>query len=202
MKRLLLSALFLLVLGALTFPSIACASPATDIVRDFYATLTETMKDGPKLGFDGRYKKLEPAVTKAFNLPAMARYAVGLGWAQVSTDDQQKLVSAFSNFSVATYASRFTKFDGEKFDVLGEKPVPGGTIVETRLTPNGGDPVTLNYLIRADETGKQRIMDVYLDATISELATRRADFTAVIKREGFPALIQSLIEKSKKMGLG
>lgn len=199
---------FLLVLVALAglvcAPSAQAAesTPATALVRAFYDTLTDTMKEGQKLGFEGRYKKLEPAVTKAFNLPLMARHAVGLNWTKEKAEDQQRLVEAFSRFSVATYASRFTKFDGEKFEVLGEKPVAsGGVMVETKLTPKDSEPVTLNYLVRNDETGSPRIMDVYLDAAISELATRRSEFSAVIKREGFSALVGSLAEKAKQMGL-
>jgi len=183
-------------------PASPAGTPAMELVRTFYNTLTETMKQGDKLGFEGRYKMLEPAVTKVFNLPLMARHAVGLGWSKETAEDQQKLVDAFTRFSIATYASRFTKYDGEKFDVIDEKPVAsGGVMVETKLTPNGGDPVTLNYLVRNDETGTPRIMDVYLDAAISELATRRAEFNAVIKREGFHALVGSLAEKAKQMGL-
>lgn len=203
MKRSVLSAL-LLALFLVLAPAVHAQTqtPAAVLVKDFYAALEATMKEGPTLGFDGRYKKLEPAVTQTFNLPLMARAAVGLGWGKETAENQQKMVEAFSAFSVATYASRFTKYDGEKFEVLGEKPAAGGGVmVETRLIPNGGDPVVLNYLVRNDETGAPRIVDVYLDAAISELATRRSEFSAVIKREGFPALIASLAEKAKKMGM-
>ncbi len=176
-------------------------TPAMALVRSFYDTLTEAMKQGPKIGFEGRYKMLEPAVTKTFNLPLMARYAVGLSWSKQKPEEQKALVAAFSRFSVATYASRFTKYDGEKFEVLGEKPAAGGGVmVETRLSPKDGEPVTLNYLVRQDEKGAPRIMDVYLDAAISELATRRSEFGAVIKRESFAILIQSLEQKAEKMG--
>ncbi len=199
-----LFSLALLSLFLTSFASLGSASaedtPAVALVKSFYATLEETMKEGPKLGFEGRYKKLEPAVTKAFNLPLMARYAVGLGWNKEPVEEQKKLIEAFSRFSVATYASRFTKYDGEIFQVLGEKPAAGGGVmVETKLKPKDGEAVTLNYLVRNDEAGSPRIMDVYLDAAISELATRRAEFGAVIKRQGFFALIDSLDEKAKKM---
>lgn len=177
------------------------ATPATTLVKNFYAQLLETMKQGEKLGFEGRYKKLEPTIKSTFNLPLMAHFAVGPGWNTAAPAAQQKLVDAFSNFSIATYASRFKKFDGEQFDVVGEKPAAqGGVIVETKLTPKGSDPVTLNYLVRPDEHGALRIVDVYLDAAISELATRRSEFTAIVKREGFDALVQSLESKTKKMG--
>lgn len=199
MKRLRLSAL-LLALALFAFAPAARAADASSVVRTFYAALEATMKDGPALGFEGRVKKLDPAVRKAFNLPLMARRAVGLGWSRETPENQKALIEAFSKFSVATYASRFSKYDGEKFEVLSEKPAAGGgTMVETHLVPKGEAPVTLNYLVVADETGAPRIMDVYLDAAISELATRRSEFGAIIKRDGFPALIGSLENKARSM---
>ena len=184
-----------------TSESAAPTSP-TALVKNFYDQLTDTMKQGETLGFSGRYKKLDPVVRSTFNLPLMARFAANSGWAEAKPDEQQKLVEAFSDFSIANYASRFSKYDGEKFEVVGEKPASGGgTIVETRLTPKDSEPVVLNYLVRADDKNQLRIVDVYLDAAISELATRRSEFGAIIKRDGFPALITSIIEKNKKMGV-
>lgn len=199
MKRVFL---FLVLMCALSFPALAAKeSEAAKLVKGFYAALEGTMKQGPELGFMGRYKKLAPVIEKAFNLPLMAKYAVGPTWRQTPPASQKKLVDAFSAFSIATYASRFTKFDGEIFEVLCEKEASGGGVmVETRLTPKGEEPVILNYLVRKDEKGKMRIVDVYLDASISELATRRADFTSVIKRDGFDKLIESLKKKAEDMG--
>lgn len=196
-----LIALSFLLVASMASSSAFAAPSASDVVKEFYAALEGTMKQGQQLGFDGRYKKLEGPVTKAFNLPLMARYAVGPTWAKMPKEDQTKLASAFANFSVATYASRFTKYDGEVFEVLSEKPMSGkdSLMVETRLKPKEGDAVTLNYMLKPDETGALRIVDVYLDASISELATRRAEFSSVIKREGVPALIASLTDKAKKM---
>jgi len=203
MKRLLFPlSLFALLLLAFLIPTHAKAeTSASEVVAAFYDSLTDTMKQGDELGFEGRYKKLEPAVTKAFNLPLMARYASGPAWAKATPEEQKNLVEAFSSFSVATYASRFTKFGGETFEVKSESPSANGIMVVTHLTPKNSDPITLNYLVRKDETGTLKIVDVYLDASISELATRRAEFGAVIKREGFASLVGSLTEKTKKMGM-
>ena len=185
-----------------TTPESTALTSPTALVKNFYDQLTDTMKQGETLGFSGRYKKLDPVVRSTFNLPLMARFAANSGWAEAKPDEQQKLVEAFSDFSIANYASRFSKYDGERFEVVGEKPASGGgTIVETRLTPKDGEPVVLNYLVRADDKGQPRIADVFLDAAISQLATRRSEFSAIIKHDGFPALITSIIEKNKKMGV-
>lgn len=204
MKQVKILAVLLLVCGLVQNSqayAVTSAGPASATVKTFYSQLTDVMKQGDKLGFNGRVKKLEPAVKTAFNLPVMTKYAVGFVWSKATPAEQHQLISAFSDFSVANYASRFARYDGEQFEVLGEKPLQsGGIVVETKLSPKEGEPVTLNYLVKQDEQGHYRIVDVFLDGSISELATRRAEFSSIVKSEGIPALVNSLGEKSKQMG--
>jgi phospholipid transport system substrate-binding protein len=86
-------------------------------VKSFYATLLDTMKDAKRLGVEGRYKKLAPAVHAAFDLPAMTRIAVGPSWTTLTPEQQGALTAAFTRMTVATYASRFDGYDGERFEV-------------------------------------------------------------------------------------
>ncbi|MDE2029750.1 MAG: ABC transporter substrate-binding protein [Alphaproteobacteria bacterium] len=184
-----------------TAPAPATAQSASAVVRGFYAQLTSTLKQGAKLGFAGRYKKLEPAIRAAFDLPLMTKMSVGASWDSASLQEKAALVAAFSDFSIATYASRFAQDDGETFTVKGEKASPsGGMMVDTVLKPKDGDPVSLDYLLKPDDKGQYRIVDVFMDGTISELATRRAEFSSIARREGIAALVNSLDQKSKQMG--
>lgn len=174
---------------------------AAIVVKNFYTRLETVMKRGDQLGFAGRYKELAPAIQNAFNLPLMTRFAVGPVWAKATPQEQQELVSAFSDFSVANYAKNFSKYDGEQFTVSDVKPATGGgVIVETKLRPKEGDAVALNYLMRPDEKGDYRIVDVYMGGAISELATRRAEFSSIVNRDGINALVNTLDQKSKEMG--
>lgn len=175
------------------------ADNATAIVKTFYEALENTMRQGPILGFKGRYDRLSPVIVKTFDLSLMTRYAAGTAWAKLEDVQKKKLEIAFKRFSISTYASRFSKYSGETFEVVGEKNGPNGTMVETRLTPKGEEPVVLNYLVRKDKKGALRIADVYLAASISELATRRSEFSAILRREGVDALIASLNQKSALM---
>ena len=174
----------------------AANNGAVATVSAFYDTLLQAMKGGKQLGFAGRRDLLTPAVTRAFDLPLMARITVGPQWAGMSADDQQKLVSAFSDYSVATYANRFDDYSGEKFDVSPQAtPSTGGdVIVHSKFVPSSGDPVELDYLMR-QVGGTWKIVDVYLSGTISQLASQRSEFTSVLRRGGAAALIQSLHEK-------
>jgi len=63
--------------------------------------------------------------------------------------------------------------------------------VQTRLIKGNGEPVTLNYLMRQSED-KWQIIDVFLSGTISELATRRSEFTSILRRDGPEGLLQAL----------
>ncbi len=172
---------------------------AMPVINAFYGTLLTTMKDGPALGFNGRVERLTPAITRAFDLPAMTRIAAGAVWPTISPDDQHRLIDAFSRFSVASYAANFDAYDGERFEVLREVPAPGGSdnvIVETRLSPKKGDPVELNYRLHRSADGFQ-IIDVFVDGTISEIAARRSEFSAVLNRGGAQALYDVLESRTK-----
>lgn len=181
---------------ALPFAARAADNGAVATVSAFYDTLMQAMKGGKQLGFAGRRDLLTPAVTRAFDLPLMTRITVGPQWAGLSADDQQKLIQAFSDYSVATYANRFDDYSGEKFNVSPQAaPSTGGdVIVHSKLVPGGGDPVELDYLMRRTG-GTWKIVDVYLSGTISQLAAQRSEFTSVLRNGGAAALIQSLHEK-------
>ncbi len=191
----------LILVLALVIPTSARAeSSAQSVVRGFYSHLIAAMKQGDQLGYSGRYKKLDPVIRSTFNLPLMAKTAVGVSWAEASAQEQADLTSAFSDFSVATYANRFATYDGEQFTVIGEKQAANGVIVETSIKPKEGEATTLNYLLRPDNAGNYRVVDVFINGTISEMATRRAEFSSIARREGIPALVNSLGEKSKQLG--
>jgi len=171
-------------------------SPEGHVVRAFYDALVATMKDGRRLGFAGRRDRLAPAVKEAFDLPRMTRLAVGPRWQGLTPQQQAELTSAFSDYSVATYASRFTDYAGERFDVDPNTTInDGNVIVHTKLVRKDGDPVPLDYLMASDASG-WKIVDVYLSGTISELATRRSEFSAVLNQGGADALVEALRKKA------
>jgi phospholipid transport system substrate-binding protein len=185
-------------LGALMMVGCGYAAAAESpraVVEGFYGTLLETMKQAASLGFEGRYRKLEPAIERAYNLPLMTRLAVGPPWNTIAPPQQERLVQAFRRLTIATYASRFDGFDGERFEVRTESPAQsGGVLVESRLVLTKGDPVDLNYLLR-EADGRWQIIDVFLSGAISELATRRAEFGTVLRRDGPDGLIGMLERK-------
>ncbi len=183
-RRTLLAASLLL----LAPPAVVQAQAPAAVVERLHATLLEVMRNARSLGIRGREQRLRPAMQAAFDLPAMTRIAVGPPWTGLPEAQQQALVTAFSDWSIATYASRFDGFGGESFETLGTTPRPNGDVlVNTRINRPNDAPVLLNYLLRGG-----RIVDVYLTGTISELASRRAEFTAILREGGPERLVSEL----------
>jgi len=163
-------------------------------VRGFYQVLLATMKNGPTLGQTGRYAALAPVVNSVFDVPFMAQLAVGPSWDTLSPAQQQQIVVAFGRYVSATYADRFDSYSGEQLQVTGDEPYGGGAIVETRILKAGEQPVTINYMMRRHQ-GVWQISDVYLDGTISQLATQRSEFHSILARYGVNGLISTLDRK-------
>jgi len=173
--------------------------PASAPIRTFYDALLAVMKQAEALGVRGRYDKLAPVIRATFDLPAMTRIAIGPDWSAIPPEQQTALVDAFSQMTIATYANRFNGYAGESFEVDPEVQSRNtGRIVRTRLLRTKEEPVTLNYLMRG--SGESwKIVDVYLSGTISELATKRSEFGAILKSGGPAALIDSLRQQYERL---
>jgi phospholipid transport system substrate-binding protein len=170
------------------------------VVAYFDDTLLAAMGGAKTLGYRGRYDLLEPAIKETFDIPAMTRIAVGLGWAGLSESQKSRLTDAFRRFITATFAERFDDFGGEKFEVQDAKPITGGILVENHLVKPDGERIRINYLTHQTANGWEAI-DVYLDGTISELAVRRSEFTAILKRSGPEELIATLERKTQQLAM-
>lgn len=189
----------MLAIGSSISSSYAAAQGTGDpksVVQSFYDALEETMKQGEQLGFEGRYKKLEPVIQRTFDVPVMAKIAIGTEWTMFSADEKQRMLDAFNRYMITTYAARFKSYKGQKFEV-GEvkQPAENRSLVETKIIRSNGEPVSLNYLFRPGSDGGWKIIDVYFSGAISEMARMRSDFSATVTGGGADALIAALEKK-------
>ena len=187
-----------LCLGLAALPATAMGSGGSDTVRSLYDTLLATMRNGPTLGPRGRYAQIQPVVRRVFDIPFMTRLAVGPQWEGVPEAQRQEVNQAFERYVAAIYAERFDSYSGERLQVTGEQPSAGGTVITSQIVKSNGQPVNINYLMR-NNGGVWQIADVYLDGTISEMATRRSEFAAILRAQGITGLIQTLNAKANTL---
>ncbi|MFT5487021.1 MAG: phospholipid transport system substrate-binding protein [Paracoccaceae bacterium] len=165
------------------------------LIADFNATLLTVMRDAKALKYAGRRDVLRKQLFDVYHLPVMARIAVGAHWRKLSPAQQTTLVTHFSSLTLATYANRFNGWSGEKFEIRGVQPVRDKTVlVKTAIIRPKGDPVEINYLMRRFQAG-WKVIDVFLKESYSELATKRSEYSSVLRRQGFDALISQLDAK-------
>jgi phospholipid transport system substrate-binding protein len=184
-------------LGLALLASAASAAPASggDTVRGLYEALLSTMKNGHTLGQSGRFAQLEPVIRRSFDIAAMARLSVGSSWGALTEAQRQQVTDGFGRYISAIYADRFDSYAGQKLEVTSEQPSGAGIVVRSQIIKANGEPVRIDYLMRRNGES-WLISDVYLDGAISEVATRRSEFAAILRAEGIDGLIAALNRKA------
>lgn len=191
-----IAAAIALLLGNPSLPAQAQNGAAAHI-QSYYQKLMPTIRQAGSLSVRERDKRFGPAITSAFDLATMTRLAVGPSWKSFSPAQQAAAREAFTQFIVADYAAQIKDYSGESF-VVDPQTTPetrgGGEIVKTKLVQPGGRVVNINYLVRGG-----RVVDVYLNGTISDLATRRDEFASIIASGGADGLVKRLHERTQSL---
>lgn len=191
-----------LALTLLLTPAAAVAQaedPARTTVQALDDGLIAIMKGGKAAGVAGRSAMIGPIVDRTFDLPLMTRLVVGPTWNTISPADQTALVAAFRKMTVGQYARNFDSWSGESFVIAPQvEERAGDRLVRTTLR-GAGEPVSISYRLRQNG-GRWRIIDIFYKNAISQLATRRADFSGILASGGPRALIAHLDQLAMKSG--
>ena len=204
MRTLTTSLIPTIVIAALVAPASVAQAQASDPARAPVQALCDglvtIMKGGKTMGVRGRAASIGPVVDRAYDIPLMTRLTVGTGWNAIAPADQTALVAAFRRMVAGQYATNFDSFSGEKFTVDPKVETRGtDKLVRTSLIQTGEAPIPIGYRLRASGGG-WKIIDVYYRNSISQLATRRSDFSRVLATGGAKALIRHLDELAAKGG--
>ena len=164
-------------------------------MESLHGVLLGCMKQADEFGFQGRYDRIAAELDEAFDLTFMARMALGATWKELAEQERTEFVDLSRRYSASKYAYNFNGYGGERFETLSYEPAARGTlVVKTTLVQPKDDDVQFDYRLR-NAGGHWRIIDIQLDGQISELTVRRAQYRSLIRREGFPHLVESLEEK-------
>src|SRR5262245_42918493 len=178
-------------------PAPEAAPPGGDarpVVEKFHAVLIDVMKNANSLGLEGRKEKLAPALDATYDFPTMAQRSIATGWPKLDASQRERFIAAFRALTLRTYATRFDGYANERFETTGEESSVAKTVIVRTVLHTADEDIHLDYRLRSTPAG-WRVIDVYLSGTVSELALRRAEYTSVLEREGFDALLSALERK-------
>ncbi len=132
-----------------------------------------------------------------FNVRAIGKFVLGRYWKQASKEEKEKFLALFKVSTVSCYATRFSEYTSEKFEVVGSRTEKdGGVTVLTRIVRPNGQSILIDWKI-FEKKGEMRIYDVILEG-ISMSITQRSEYASVIQQGGgkIQALITALEKKS------
>ena len=202
MRTLLRATATALLALALLAPSSDAADSATQIVERLNAAIAEMLPKAEELGYEGRFQRLKPVMEQAFDVEFMAEKSLGRHWKELNDEQKKEWVAAFRDFTVANYAANLDKNTGQRFEVIGEEPAEHDTtLVKGRVVDQAATPFNLTYRLHPTPKGP-RIIDVQIKNAVSELALRRADFTSLVARDGFGALLTTIRSRIADMAAG
>jgi phospholipid transport system substrate-binding protein len=194
--------LLLAILTTLALPAFAENEAPQARIDGLHEALLGVMQNAETLGYEGRAKRLTPVIPEYFDIQFMAQKSVGRHWKKATEADRKRFLETFGRFMVANYAGQFDGFSGQQFVTQGQEPARRDTmLVKSVLVNPDDDDVELNYRMHQVD-GAWKIIDVYLDGTVSELALRRSEFSGIVKREDFDALIAAIDARVAALAAG
>lgn len=188
---------FITLLLAIYLSHLARADSVDDArkpVEKLNNALIEAMKGGKQLGYAGRYKKLEPVVKDTFEFEAVSLIALGSHWKPLDTPQKLAFINKLTDLSIATYAAQFKEYAGESFKFESSQDIKNGRLLlRYNLVAPKEPPIKFEYYV-GQFGGQWHIINIVVDG-ISDLALKKAQYTSVIDREGFDALLKKLSQK-------
>lgn len=165
-------------------PTDPSASAAAQ-VQKFHSALMDSTR--LEVDYGKRSALLGEALDAVFDVPRIARISAGASWRKLEPAGQESYTALLRDVIVGTYVSRFDADRGQQLSVLETTEVkPGRHVVRAEILRPTGARVALDYYLRDN-----RVFNVVADG-VSDLSVRRADYAAIIKADGFPALLAHL----------
>ena len=191
------------IMGGSSVARAADPGAITRPIEQLYATLLAAMKVGQSAPFAQRYTMLAAVVEQSFDLNAVLRAAIGLGWDSLPADQKAALARTFQRYTVSNYAANFDSYNGQIFRVLPETRTlsNGEVVVRTQLVRRNDSPVEIDYVMRQTPVGWKAV-DVLSDGSISQVAVQRSDFRGLMASGGAPALRAGLERKVASLSNG
>ncbi|NUB09889.1 hopanoid biosynthesis protein HpnM [Azospirillum sp. Vi22] len=190
-------ALAVLAAGLLPVPAVAQQAGTTPGARATVARLNDAIlslmrEAAGREPARVRLQRFLPVMLDTFDLEAALRVAAAPYFDQSAEPEKRQALDAFARRSAAQYVDRFDSYDGQRLEIVGERPAPRGMLlVDTDLVRAGKTPVRLSYLLRP-EGDRWRILDVLAKGTVSQLATQRSEFQNTLRGGGLAALTRDL----------
>jgi phospholipid transport system substrate-binding protein len=173
----------LLVAGAaallFALPVWAAADPS-QLVKSVTAQVIDIVKTKTGATREAAFREV---LQNDFDLPYMARLALGTHWNEASAQQRARFLAALETAEVRAYSARLGMLAGFMLTIDKVDSRPNSVwVVDSHLSQAGGQPIKLEWEVRDNGQGP-RITDVKI-AGVSMFLTKRSEFNSYILNTG------------------
>ncbi len=188
----------LLALGLGLASSLAFAGPAQDTVKARQAQLSEQLKKG-KAADEG---KITAIFDELLDYDTLARESLGKAWEERTDAERQEYTQLLKRLVRGAYRKNLNKTANYTVEYSGEiAGKQGRQVVQTIARSKSNrreEPVAIDYVLRQDG-GAWRVVDIVTEGS-SLVGNYRSQFSRIVKKDGFAALIAKMKKKADKEG--
>ena len=181
---------------ALSFASVgsAFAGAATDVVKSRQTTLFSLIKQGTP----DSEKKIAALFDDMLDYPALTEGSLGSEWASRTDAEKAQFSDLLKQLVRKAYERNLKKIVDANVDYLGEDAAEGAVMVKTKTKPKDArdEPIEIAFKI-SNKGGTWRVQDIVTEG-VSLVSSYRSQFTKIVKKDGFPTLIQKMKDKLAK----
>jgi phospholipid transport system substrate-binding protein len=191
--RRLLATMF--AIGCIAFSSVAFAGAATDVVKAKQTALFDLLKRSDAQN----EKKMAAIFDEMLDYQTLAESSLGSEWAPRSDAEKAQFSDLLKQLVRKSYERNLKKTLNFDIEYVGEEASGNAMVVKTKAkskTDTREDPIEISYRM-GDKGGAWKVQDIVTDG-VSLVSSYRSQFTKIIKKDGFPALIQKMKDKLAK----
>jgi phospholipid transport system substrate-binding protein len=124
----------------------------------------------------------ERMIHQDFDLTGISRFVLGSYWRIASPAERREFSDLFADHLIRFYGRRLAQSGDGSFIVTGSRSDPAGEIVTSRIIPQSGPPIAVDWRLGVSD-GLYKIEDVTIDGVSMALA-QRSEIGAIIARNG------------------
>jgi phospholipid transport system substrate-binding protein len=174
----------------------APAGPATEQLRTSVDQVLKILSD-PELKREARSlerrRSIRAIANQIFDFGEISRRSLALHWQARTPAEREEFTRLFGDLLEQSYISKIENYAGEKIQYLGETVDGDRAVVRTLIVTKQGTAIPVDYRM-FPQSDRWRAYDVTLEG-VSLVANYRAQFNAIIQRNGYPDLVAKLKAK-------
>ena len=138
-------------------------------------------------------EQLQRVIAQRFDFAEMSQRSLGSRWRKLTRAEQQEFVDVFTKLLKENYLGQIKAYQSQKVLFIGERRDGDFAVVETRIVPQQGEPIAINYRLQLSG-GEWKVYDVVIE-DVSLVNNYRSQFSRVLARNSFSDLIRRMKDK-------